>query len=116
MVLFQILKAIINSDKHTLGLSILLSILFEDAGVNLSDPVTLHKLKHNIVSLRPKGHALKISPAGMLAMKKEISEIWLLQMSLQRRAALLWPPNPKGNLSWCPVILEQQVLFISHRS
>lgn len=68
----------IKLENQSHGFSISLSRLFEDAGVLLSDLVTIHKFRapnsHNIVSLRTKGQALNISPTGMLAMEKEIGD------------------------------------------
>lgn len=76
--MFQILKAMITLEKQSHGLEIPLSRLFEDTGVDLSDPVTLNKHKtlnyQSVIALRPKGQTLNVSHSTMLKVKNEIEE------------------------------------------
>lgn len=87
-ILFNILKNMVQHMKQSLGYAIQLSKLFEDFGIPLNAPPTLHKYRmlngQNIVALRPKGQALNISPAQMLVVKKDIKEDLVLSKKISK--------------------------------
>lgn len=83
-ILFNTLKNMVQHSKQSFDFAIRLSKLLEDLGIPLNAATPLHKYKmlndQSIVASRPKGQALNISPAGLLAVNN-----WL-----NRRRPLRW--------------------------
>lgn len=121
-LLFHILKAIVSLERQSQDFYISFSLLFEDVGIALRNPVIFHKLKtlsaQNVFAFMPNVQALNIFPAGLLKVEKEIKDDLALHKSqlVTRRAARLKLLIPKRNWYFNLVTLKMLFLLKSPRN